>query len=162
MPEPITPFEYLSRFIVDRNHFRANRTIKHQAFMPNNNGKTSVCRISGITDVKVWEIGLEVARMRGKTLLGRADIRVFNVLSKSLPASCIEQTRWEHFQSLVMRVLLGSNGSWRTSPRVKSSIVGGAWCLTFNRFRDKPFSASPPNQFRGFVCSIKVIFPTVF
>ena len=84
MPEPITPFEYLSRFIVDRNHFRANRTIKHQAFIPNNNGKTSVCRISGIGDGEIWEIGLEVARIRGKPLFGRADIRVFNVLSKSL------------------------------------------------------------------------------
>ena len=52
--------------------------------MPNNSGKTSVCRISGITDVQIWEIGLEVARMRGKSLLGRADIRVFNILSKSL------------------------------------------------------------------------------
>lgn len=84
MAEPINPFEYLSRFIVDKNHFRANRTIKHQAFMPNINGKTSVCRISGITNVEIWEIGLEVARMRGSPLLGRADIRVFNILSKSL------------------------------------------------------------------------------
>jgi len=84
MPEPITSFEYLSRFIVDRNHFRANHTIKHQAFMPNNNGKTSVCRISGISDGEILEIGLEVARIRGKPLFGRADIRVFNVLSKSL------------------------------------------------------------------------------
>ncbi len=52
--------------------------------MPNNNGRTSVCRISGITNVEIWEIGLEVARMRGKPLLGRADIRVFNILSKAL------------------------------------------------------------------------------
>jgi hypothetical protein len=84
MPEPISPFEYLSRFIVDKNHFRANRTIKHQAFMPNSNGKTSVCRISGISDIEIWEIGLEVARIRKMPLFGRADIRVFNVLSKSL------------------------------------------------------------------------------
>ena len=73
------------------------------------------------------------------------------------PASCIKQTRREHFQSLVMRVLLESNGLWRTSPRVKSSKVGGAWCLTFKRFRYKPFSASPPSLFRRFVCNVKVM-----
>lgn len=84
MPEPINKFEYLSRFIVDKNYFRANHTIKHHAFMPNREGKTSVCRISGITDNQIWEIALEVARMRVKPLFGRADIRVFNVLSKSL------------------------------------------------------------------------------
>jgi hypothetical protein len=84
MSEPINTFEYLSRFIVDRNYFRANQTIKHQAFMPNSAGKTSVCRISGITDNQIWEIAIEVARMRVKPLFGRADIRVFNVLSKSL------------------------------------------------------------------------------
>ena len=69
---------------------------------------------------------------------------------------CIKQTWREHFQSLVMRVLLESNGLWRTSPRVKSSKVGGAWCLTFKRFRYKPFSASPPSLFRRFVCNVQV------
>jgi hypothetical protein len=72
------------------------------------------------------------------------------------PPVAISRLGGNNFQGLVMRVLLESNGLWRTSPRVKSSRAGDAWCLTFKRFRCKPFSAPPPRLFRRFVCNVKV------
>lgn len=41
------------------------------------------------------------------------------------PYSCIKWTRREHFQTLVMRVLLELNGLKRTSPKVNSGKVDG-------------------------------------
>ena len=54
--------------------------------MPNSQkGETSVCRTSCSSEQKVGKIGdREVAIMRGKPILGRADILTLNVLSKNL------------------------------------------------------------------------------
>lgn len=51
----------------------------------------------------------------------------------TLPASCILQSRREHFQRLGMRVSLTLNGQQRTSPGVMSSNLNGRWCLMLKR-----------------------------
>jgi hypothetical protein len=53
--------------------------------MPNREGKTSVFRISGISNDEIWDIGdREVSIKRGKPILGRADIRANSVVTKDL------------------------------------------------------------------------------
>jgi len=79
---------------------------------------------------------------------------------QSLPCSCINQARQEHFQSLVMRVLLEWNGLERTSPRVKSSKVCESWCFTFKRFRYKAFSVSLPGLVWRFIATLRFTLPS--
>ncbi|MEI9475244.1 MAG: hypothetical protein WCO26_01520 [Deltaproteobacteria bacterium] len=84
MSDPVAPFEDLSRFILEKKQIRADNTLRHTVFMPNRNGETSVFRISGISENQIWEIAVQVSRIRNKELFGRADIPVLDVLSKKL------------------------------------------------------------------------------
>jgi len=53
--------------------------------MPNRHGETSVFRTSGITNDEIWNIGdCEVSIKRNKQILGRADIKANNAISKDL------------------------------------------------------------------------------
>ena len=83
----VDPSETLSRFILQKDWYRpSDNNVKHAAFMPNpKNGETSVFRISGISHKEVWDIGdREVAKIRSKPILGRADISASNVMAKDL------------------------------------------------------------------------------
>ena len=84
---PVDLSEILARFILQRNWYRpSDNTVKYAAFIPNpKNMETSVFRITGISDEQVWLIGeREVATKRGKPVLGRADIKVYDVVSQDL------------------------------------------------------------------------------
>jgi hypothetical protein len=84
---PVETSEMLSRFILQSNWIRpSDSTVKPAAFLPNPlNGETSVFRTSGISEQDTWEIGdREVADIRAKAILGRADILAQNILSKNL------------------------------------------------------------------------------
>jgi len=83
---PIDSLEILSRFILQTNWFSSSKNrVKYAAFIPNRNGETSVFRTSGITNDEIWNIGdREVSIKRNKLILGRADIRTINVMSKDL------------------------------------------------------------------------------
>lgn len=72
----VAPEESLSRFIVDKSYFRSSDgTVRHNAFMPNNNQEVSIFRTSDISENEKWDIGrAEFAEKRQKKLLGRADI----------------------------------------------------------------------------------------
>ncbi len=72
----INPNERLSRFIVNRNEFRpSDRTVKFKAFIPPKNKRLSVYCTSTLSEDDIWSIGSEfVAKPRGKTLYGRADL----------------------------------------------------------------------------------------
>ena len=83
---PISLSEILSRFILNKNYVRANNSVRHAAFMPNRNGETSVFRTSEMSANNIWNIGNEVARTRGKPLVGRADIVTARVFSSGLQA----------------------------------------------------------------------------
>ncbi len=84
MPNPVTEFESLSRFVFDKRAFRPDKTLKHTVFMPNRNGETSVFGISGITEEQIWHIASQVAAIGTRELFGRGDILTSRVLSKEL------------------------------------------------------------------------------
>jgi hypothetical protein len=83
---PLSVEEPLARFIVDKNYFRADRSVRHSAFMPSHkDGKVSVFRIFDLDLDGIWDLGnRNVAIPRGKRLLGRADIKVSDVTAVDL------------------------------------------------------------------------------
>jgi len=84
--DQIKPEENLARYILRKDHFSAQqKRVKYVVFMPAPNGKTSVFRISSLSENEIWEIGSrEVAQKRGIPLLGRADISAFHIMDNNL------------------------------------------------------------------------------
>ncbi len=83
--EPVDLSETLSRFVLNRKWIRADNTVRHIAFTPDQKGDTSVFRISGITNNEIWDIGdREVAPKQNRPILGRADINTAIVISNEL------------------------------------------------------------------------------
>lgn len=75
LPEVVSASEPLARFITQKKWWRADRSIRYNAFMPNSSGQVSVYRIQELNDSEVYEIGeTYVAEALGKPLLGRADV----------------------------------------------------------------------------------------
>lgn len=73
MEQAIRSSEPLSRFITQKSYYRpSNKTVRHNAFMPNRNGETSVYRTIDLNDPEIFEIGQRfVAEKLDKPLLGR-------------------------------------------------------------------------------------------
>lgn len=78
--------EVLARYILQKSHFSIQQQrVKYAVFLPAPNGKTSVFRISNLTENEIWELGSkEVAQKRHLPLLGRADISACAVFSANL------------------------------------------------------------------------------
>lgn len=77
--------EILARFIFSKRMYRADKSIRHNLFIPNpKDNTTSVFRISYISDDEIWNIGDSVGVMREKPTLGRADIASDVVIAKDL------------------------------------------------------------------------------
>lgn len=72
---PVEADELLARFIVNGNEVRADGTVRPQLFLPYKRVELSVNRHRDATVEETADIGRQVAAQRGKTLLGRADIR---------------------------------------------------------------------------------------
>lgn len=72
----VSPEEKLTRYLFSKNHYSPqNNRVKYGAFLPNSNGKTSVFRISKLSEKKIWNIGeTQVASSIGKSIKGRGDI----------------------------------------------------------------------------------------
>jgi len=71
----IQPKEPLARFIFSSSHFsRENERVKHNAFLPAADGKTSVYRTKELSETEKWAIGDEVAEKRRQILHARGDI----------------------------------------------------------------------------------------
>lgn len=71
----IAPEDPLARFIYSSSHFsRENQRVKHNAFTPGADGKTSVFQTKGLDEPATWMIGEEVAAKRSQTLHARGDI----------------------------------------------------------------------------------------
>ena len=81
--DQISLTESLSRYVLHRSQFKPSENkVKYSAFIPPQNLRLSVYRISGIRDQKIWEIGNEhVAKPQGISLLGRADILASDVIN---------------------------------------------------------------------------------
>ncbi len=84
----IDPSEPLSRFILNKNDYRSDGTVRHRLFLPSpKTAQTSVFRIVGLSENAIWEIGdNEVAQKRKPplSLIGRADISTQQVLKTGL------------------------------------------------------------------------------
>lgn len=77
--------EPLARFIFSSSHFsRENNRVKHNAFMPAGDSKTSVYRTESLDENQTWAIGEDIAKARKQTLHGRGDIVATDVSKAGL------------------------------------------------------------------------------
>jgi hypothetical protein len=81
----IKPTDPLARFIYSSSHFSRERNrVKHNAFMPDGDRKTSVFRTKDLNEAETWAIGDGVAQQRAQTLHARGDILVADVSKVNL------------------------------------------------------------------------------
>ena len=81
----IHPKDPLARFIYSTSHFSpAKDRVKHNAFMPGPDGKTSVFRTQDLNEAATWAIGEEIAQQTERTLHARGDIVAEDVSKNSL------------------------------------------------------------------------------
>lgn len=76
-PEPnarISDSERLSRFVFTLRYFRANGTVKPNAWMPARDNNTSVTQSSQMQESDLLRLGCEIGQLRGMNLYGRADV----------------------------------------------------------------------------------------
>lgn len=77
--------EKLARYVFSKKHIRpGGSTVKPDAFVPYRHTKLSVTRHRDATKVEIWNIGENIALVREKELLGRADVQVFDFLEEKL------------------------------------------------------------------------------
>ncbi len=87
----IAPEEPLARFIYSSSHFsRDNQRVKHNAFMPGTDGRTSVFQTKGLDEPATWAIGEEVGAKRSQTLRARGDIAAADVSKARLTVAPCE------------------------------------------------------------------------
>jgi hypothetical protein len=84
--QALADLEPLSRFIFSKNHFhRKTMRPKPDAFLPSGSPlQTSVFRTIGLMPEYIWQIGLEIGSVRGRTLRARADLVARAVLDAGL------------------------------------------------------------------------------
>lgn len=58
--------------------------MKHSAFMPRGDGKTSVFRILGLSEEDIWKLGRDFVEHPGRSIHARADVTVEVVTSCGL------------------------------------------------------------------------------
>lgn len=96
---PISSTEPLARYIFQSGHYNSSqRRVKYAAFMPApKNRETSVYRISGLSDIEIWDIGNRfVSTLSGRPLLGRADILTEHVLKNGLRVQSVPEPHQRH------------------------------------------------------------------
>ena len=86
MEELVSPTEPTARFITQKAYYRpGDKTVKHNAYMPNKDGETSIYRTSGITHPEICEIGQKyVGDIIGRSIKGHAEIVVSEILKHRL------------------------------------------------------------------------------
>jgi hypothetical protein len=75
-PTEVGDGETLARYIFWDDHIRKDLTLKPAAFIPYPYPDLSFTRHLGLSEQLIWGHGEEVAAIRGKPLLGRADVGV--------------------------------------------------------------------------------------
>ncbi len=100
---PLPAVEPLTRFVFDKDYYRpSDNSVKHPAFMPNKNMRTSVFCIRELEDTQIWGLANEhVIPILQKPLIGRADIKVsdatdigLDVVPSDNPARHANITGW--------------------------------------------------------------------
>lgn len=86
MEELVSPSEPTARFITQRSYYRSSdKTVKHNAYMPNKNGETSIYRTTGITDSEIYKIGQKyVGEEIGRSIKGHAEIVTSEIIKHEL------------------------------------------------------------------------------
>lgn len=84
MPSSVPPNSDISRFILQKSHFsKENGRVKYSAWLPNQNGETSVFITTGLEEDEIWIIGeSHVAAPQGKTLYARG-VTLSSVVTES-------------------------------------------------------------------------------
>lgn len=84
-PPEVREDERLARFSVYKKDVRANGTVRARLFLPPPDLKLSTCRLIGLSEEMVWNIGEEfVAEPRERSLIGRADFMAEDVIRAGL------------------------------------------------------------------------------
>lgn len=85
---PITPEEWLARFVTVEKWVRADQTIRQDAFIPPKDLNLSVTRHLNLSKNELWAVGQvvadAVAKHPGAVLHGRADIQVHHAIQQNL------------------------------------------------------------------------------
>ena len=83
----VAPSETISRYLLQSGHYTASTgRVKPRAFHPApRDHKTSVFRVQGLEERKIWKLGeIHVAQSLGKELRARADLSGANVVAVGL------------------------------------------------------------------------------
>lgn len=80
----VTDDERVTRYLMFSKWYRADQTIKHEAFMPPDNLEFSVTRLRQATDEEVWAVGIQVAAVSKRSLHGRADLQALAYVKQQL------------------------------------------------------------------------------
>ena len=78
--------EWLARYIVRKEHIRADGSLKADPFIPYKHVELSVTRHFGMSEGEIWEAGKKVALQIGNKLLGRGDAQTLLFLKNNLKA----------------------------------------------------------------------------
>ncbi len=78
--------EPLARFVLFQDHVRAGGTVKSDAFLPPADLNLSVTRHARLTAAVLWARGQDVASLRHRPLIGRADVTASAVRAAALDA----------------------------------------------------------------------------
>lgn len=83
--DKVATSERIARYILSKRHFStSNRTVKYGAYLPAQNGETSVYRTSTLPEAEIWKIGKQyVAEPMDRTLYARGDTPV-SVIVKTI------------------------------------------------------------------------------
>ena len=85
---PVSPDEWLARFITKDKWVRPDKTLRQDAFIPPRDLKLSVTRHLGLSEDDLWNLGQRIAdviaKKRTAGLTGRADITVQQVAGQNL------------------------------------------------------------------------------
>ncbi len=89
--------ETVSKYQLEKDDLRQDGTLRYKALLPGRDGKRSVFRICGLTELEIWDLGLEkVAMIRCLPLLGRFDLKAALVYDQKLNILPDEDPRSRH------------------------------------------------------------------
>lgn len=83
-PTVLKESEWLARYLLCKDDFRADNTVRPEPFYPYKYTELSVTRHEGLSAEDIWRIGREVASECMKILYGRADLKVEVFVSQKL------------------------------------------------------------------------------
>jgi len=86
LEKEVAASEPICRFVFGTDYYRpSDKSVRHNAFMPNNAGETSVYRTISLNDEKIYDLGERyVAPMRKKPIRGWAKILASRITEQEL------------------------------------------------------------------------------